>query len=260
MTVSWPTAQDLMTAKPITVPSDAPLSQALGLMGRRQVHELPVLRRQALIGMLTLESIARRTNLPLSTKVEHLMLLPPLITEATPYPELAERLLAAGLRGAPVIGRRAELVGVVSRTDLIRAMPGMHGLGYHRVEELATAPAPAVSERDHLDSLLGQIRLIEDHALPVLDKKGRIVGAVGLDELTRAFWRPMLGGKGDAVRHDPRSPHVFEVEVGSVMRSPAVSVAVGTSATAAARLMSAEKVSSLFVLEGGRPVGVVSQG
>ncbi|MHB8352419.1 MAG: CBS domain-containing protein [Thermoplasmata archaeon] len=260
MAATWPTARDLMTARPITIPNDAPLSQALGIMERRKVHELPVMRKQKLIGMITMESIARRTNLALTTKVEHLMMLPPLITEATPYPELAERLLAAGLRAAPVVGRRSELVGVISRTDLIRALPGVHGIGEHRVEEIQTAPGLVVSEGDRLDSLLSQLRLLEEHPLAVIDSKGRLVGAVGVADLTRVFWRPVDGGKGDAVRHDPRTRHAFEVDVGSIMHAPAVTVPLGTSATAAARLMTKEKVSSVFVVEDGRPVGVVSQG
>ncbi len=260
MAGTWPTARDLMTPRPITIPNDAPLSQALGVMERRKVHELPVLRRKKLVGMITLESIARRTNLALSTKVEHLMILPPLITEGTPYPEVAERLLAAGLRAAPVVGRRNELVGVISRTDLIRALPGVHGIGEHRVEELQSAPGLIVSEGDRLDSLLGQLRILEEHPLPVIDAKGRLVGAVGVADLTRVFWRPVAGGKGDAVRHDPRTRHAFEVDVGSIMHSPAVTVPVGTSATAAARLMTKSKVSSVFVVEEGRPVGVVAQG
>src|SRR5579864_5934149 len=134
----WPTARDLMTARPTTIPNDAPLSRALGLMRSHNYHELPVLRKKNLVGMITIESIARRTNLSLATKVEHLMVLPPLITEATPFPELAERLLAAGLRAAPVVGRRNELLGVISRTDLVKVLSTLSGIGSHRVEEIAS--------------------------------------------------------------------------------------------------------------------------
>ena len=67
-----------MTPRPVTIGADAPLSQALGMaMRTRGFHELPVLRRSQLVGMITLESIARRTNLSLTTKVQHLMVPPP---------------------------------------------------------------------------------------------------------------------------------------------------------------------------------------
>jgi len=74
-----------MTPKPITLSTDAPLSRALGVMREKGIHELPVLRKNRLIGLITFETIARRTNLPLSTKVEHLLVLPPLVTPTTTY-------------------------------------------------------------------------------------------------------------------------------------------------------------------------------
>jgi CBS domain-containing protein/ribosome-associated translation inhibitor RaiA len=260
MATNWPAARDLMTAHPITIPHDAPVSRALGLMGSRKVHELPVLRKKNLIGMITLESIARRTNLSLGTKVEHLMLLPPLITEATPFPELAERLLAAGLRAAPVVGKRNELVGVVSRTDLVRALPALSGFTHAKVEEIASPFGVLLQESDAVETMLAHIRIIEEHPLPVVDRKGRLVGAVGVSDLTRVFWKPRAAGKGDAVRHDARERHVFEVAIGAIMHSPAVTVPVGTDAAAAARVMTEQKVSSAFVVENGKPTGVVTQG
>jgi CBS domain-containing protein len=255
----WPVARDLMSARPVTIPSDAPVSRAIGLMSSRGFHELPVLRRKNLVGMITLDAIARRTNLPLTTKVEHLMLLPPLVTEQTPYPELAERLLAAGLRAAPVVGRRNELLGIVSRTDLVRALPTLPDIARHRVDDIQSTPGLLVREDEHLESLFSHIRLLEEHPLPVVDRAGRLTGAIGLADLTRVFWRPLGGGKRDAVRHDERSRHVFDVEVRTVMHSPALTVPHDTTAGAAAHVMSDAKVSSVFVVEEGRPVGVVSQ-
>src|SRR5579863_3156077 len=106
----WPSAAELMTARPVTLPHDAPISQALGLMRSHAIHEIPVLRGTRLVGMVTFEGIARRINRALETKVEHLLVLPPLITADSTYPEIAEALLAAGLRAAPVVGRRGELL------------------------------------------------------------------------------------------------------------------------------------------------------
>jgi CBS domain-containing protein/ribosome-associated translation inhibitor RaiA len=260
MAAEWPTARDLMTPHPITIAHDAPLSSALGIMRTRHIHELPVLRRRGLIGMITLDAIARRTNLGIGTKVEHLMMLPPLITEGTPYPELAERLLATGLRAAPVVGRRNELVGVVSRTDLVRAMPSLTGLGSHRVEEIASPVGVVVGEKETVEKLMGHVRLLEEHPRPVVDRQGRLVGAVGLEDLSRVFWRPIGAGKRDAVRHAPRERRDFQIEVSTIMRSPPVTVPLGTSAAITARVVAREKVSSAFVVDGGRPVGVVSQG
>jgi CBS domain-containing protein len=258
MPAAWPTASDLMTARPVTLPHDAPISRALGLMRSREFHEIPVLRRSRLIGMITFESIARRASRALMTKIERLLVLPPLITPSTPYPEIAEELLAAGLRAAPVVGRRGEVVGVVSRTDLVRVFPSLPQLARPKmptVDEVASAADTVVREDDLCRNLVAQIRLLEEHPLPVVDRKGRLVGAVGVKDLGGVLWRPLAGGKRDA-----RSAETaLDVKVSSIMHSPAVTVPSGTDVSTAAREMVREKVSSVFVVENGRPVRVLGQ-
>ncbi|MGI0154638.1 MAG: CBS domain-containing protein, partial [Thermoplasmata archaeon] len=255
MAATWPTARELMTARPSTLPHDAPIARALGLMRSRGFHEIPVLRRSRLIGMITFESIARRVSRALDTKVEHILILPPLVTPATRLPEIAEQLLATGLRAAPVVGARGELLGIVSRTDLVRALTSVPETGRTRVEEIARSADLVVREADLCRHLVGQIRVLEEHPLPVLDRKDRLVGAVGVADLGSVLWRPVTGGKRDARAGRPS----LDVNVGSIMRSPAITVPVGTPASEAARLMTQEKVSSVFVVEEGRPPRVVGQ-
>jgi CBS domain-containing protein len=256
MPTDGPTARELMTPKPITLSTDAAVSRALGLMREKGIHEIPVLRNNRLVGLITIESLARRTNLPLSTKVEHLLILPPLITPQTTFSELAQQLLATGLRAAPVVGKKGELLGIVSRTDLVRQIPDLPEIASHRVEEVASPPGLLVKETESCGMLLHQIRLLEEHPLPVIDRKGHLVGAVGVADLSRVLWRPTAGGKKDA----ERPGNALDVEVGTIMHSPALTVPRGTTTGAAARLMTKEKVSSVFVVEDGRPTGVVSQG
>jgi len=259
MPASWPTVGEMMNARPVTLPPDAPISRALGLMRSRDIHEIPILRRSRLIGLITFESIARRVSRPLATKVEHLLVVPPLITPSTTYPEVAAELLAAGLRAAPVVGRKGELLGVVSRSDLVRALPDVPSLNRSNVptvDEVASPATSVVREDDLCRSLVLQLRLLEEHPLPVVDRKGRLVGAVGLKDLASVLWRPIAGGK-----RDPRAVSTaLDVEVRSIMHAPAVTVPSGTDVAAAARRMTREKVSSVFVVEDGRPVRVLGQG
>jgi CBS domain-containing protein len=252
---TWPPATELMTARPSTLPHDAPIARALGLMRTRGFHEIPVLRNSRLIGMITFESIARRASRALDTKVEHILILPPLVTPSTRLPEIAEQLLATGLRAAPVVGARGELLGIVSRTDIVRALVTTTEATGTRVEEIARSADLIVHENDMCRQLTGQIRLLEEHPLPVLDRKERLVGAIGVADLGSVLWRPVVGGKRDARAGRP----ALDVKVGSIMHSPAVTVPVGTSAAEAARLMTREKVSSVFVVQPGSPPRTVGQ-
>jgi len=244
-----------MTARPSTLPFDAPIARALGVMRSGGFHEVPVLRKSRLIGMITFESIARRTSWTLNEKVEHLLILPPLVTPTSRLPEIAEQLLATGLRAAPVVGPRGELLGIVSRTDLVRALGTVAEASGVRVEEIARSPDLVVHENDPVRQLIGQVRILEEHPLPVLDRKERLVGAVGVADLGSLLGRPIAGGKRDA----RAGRAALEVRVGSIMHSPAVTVPVGTPASVAAQRMTQEKVSSVFVVEDGRPPRTVGQ-
>lgn len=246
-----------MTAHPVTLPHDALISTALGLMRSHRFHEIPVLRNTRLIGMLTIESIARRGRWSLSSKVENLLIVPPLILPTTPFPEVAEQLLATGMRGAPVVGRRGELLGIISRTDLVRALPGLAVFrsGGPTVEEIARSAGEAIREDEQCRNLISQLRLLEEHPLPVVNRKGRIVGAVGIADLGEILGRPIAGGKRDARANRT----TLEVEVGSIMHSPPITIPLGASAVEAAQLMTQEEVSSVFVVEDGRPTRIVGQ-
>lgn len=258
MPSAWPAASDVMSKRPATLPYDAPVSRALGLMRTRGYHEVPVLRRSHLLGMITIESIARRVQRAPTTKVEHLLIVPPLVTPTTSYPEIAETLLAAGLRAAPVVGRRGELLGIVSRSDLVRALgqvPLSERGPVPTVDELARPSALTVRENDLCRNLVDQIRLLEEQPFPVVDRKGRLVGAVGVKDLTEVLWRPTAGGK-----RDPRAVSTaLNVEIRSIMHAPPVTVASGTDVIAAARRMIDEGVSSVFVVEDSRPTRVLTE-
>ncbi len=255
MPVAWPLAGELMTARPVTLPHDAPISRALGLMRSRGIHEIPILQGRRILGMITFETIARRSSRSSGTKVGHLLVVPPLVTPATTLPQVAADLLGTGLRAAPVVGRRGELQGVISRTDLVRALPTLAGMGHVRVDQIGRSASVFVREADTVRHLLGHIRLLEEQALPVVDKRGRLVGAVSLEDLGSVLWRPTVGGKLDV----PTPGSALDVEVQSLMRAPAVTIAAGADALEAARVMAREKVSSLIVIDGGRPTRIVAQ-
>jgi CBS domain-containing protein/ribosome-associated translation inhibitor RaiA len=123
------------------------------------------------------------------------------------------------------------------------------------VEKIGRSASYFVREDDTVRHLFGQIRLLEEHALPVVDRKGRLVGAVGLEDLGSVLWRPTVGGKLDVATRGS----ALDVEVRSIMHTPALTVAVGVDALEAARIMTREKVSSVFVIENGRPTRIVAQ-
>src|SRR3989442_957634 len=107
---------DLVTATP-----DDTLGDVLGKMKSNDVHELPVLERKKLAGVVTMRELMRRRNLPPTTKVSTVLEIAPEITPDTALPEAAEKMISAGFRAVPVVKGKS-LIGVVSRSDIVRAL------------------------------------------------------------------------------------------------------------------------------------------
>src|SRR2546428_13105219 len=77
---------DLVTATP-----DDTLGDVLGKMKSNDVHELPVLERKKLAGVVTMRELMRRRNRPPTTKVSTVLGLPPEIPPQMDLPQPPEK-------------------------------------------------------------------------------------------------------------------------------------------------------------------------
>jgi CBS-domain-containing membrane protein len=251
----WPLASELMTPDPITADLNDTLSSALGIMRAKRIHEIPVLKDRKLTGMVTYDALGRRHTLTLSTKLEHVMILPPTLSPSLPFPGIAEKLLASGRRaGCVVDDRNGKLLGIVSRTDMVRVLPNLPRLAEHLVSEVMSPTNVLIRADDACRSLVSHLRELEDHPLPVMNREHRLVGAIGLTDVGNAFWRPMEGPMHPGTNTAPA-----DALVESIMTRPALTVSRGATAGEAARLMTKNRVSSVFVVDGDRLMGIVAQ-
>ncbi len=257
MTADIPTAADLMRRAPVTIGQGASVHEALAAMRRRGVHEIPVLDGRTYRGMVSLDDIALRTNLALSTKVENLLSLPPRLAPEEPWGEVAAQLLRSGARAAPVIGPSELLLGLVSRSDVLRVLPSVGAPAELYAETVMGPMSESVDERSGIGTLIGLVR--NDPPIAIVDRRGRLQGSVGIADLSRAFWRPKRAGRGDLPREGADRGQVLGVEARSIMRTPPVAVSPETSVRAVVAHMLRERVSSVFVVRDDRPIGVVTQ-
>ncbi len=257
MPKEWPLASELMTSDPITADVSDTLSKALGTMRSKRIHEIPVLRQGKLAGMVTYDALGRRHTLTISTKLEHVMVLPPTLPPDMPFPAIAEKLLASGRRAGCVVDpRNGKLLGIVSRTDLVRVIPTLPRLAEHGVIEIMSPANISIRDDEPCRTLTAHLRELEEHPLPVVDGGRTLVGSVSLTDVGNAFFRPMEGGKRDpGVETYP-----LDALVRSIMTRPALTIARGATAGDAAKLMARNRASGLFVTDGGVPLGLVSQG
>lgn len=253
--------KDVMTEGAVTVDLDTTVSKAISLLKKKGIREVPVLDRGRPVGLVSYTSFIARRSIPLTAKVGAIMMPCPRLSEDMALTKAAEMLMTAGVSGAPVM-RGARLVGFLSRSDVVRVLPGVEALASRRVDEVMTRSPLAIREDEPAKKAQIMMEELNEKALPVVKGDGKLSGVVGMHEVFKALWSP----KADMPPRSPKPPRkVFDdrrpsiVSVGSIMKRFPIAVSPGQSVGALAKTMTEHGVSTVFVVEDDRLVGVVDQ-
>ncbi|MBK6688372.1 MAG: CBS domain-containing protein [Deltaproteobacteria bacterium] len=129
-------AEELMTQKPKTVPTNAKVRDALHLLQSLDIRHLPVVNEaKELVGMLSDRDL-RSARLPpeaegnvsvLDMRVSEVMSADPLsVSPDTDVGELIDHLVEHKVGAVPVVDAESgELVGIVSYIDVLRTLRGL---------------------------------------------------------------------------------------------------------------------------------------
>lgn len=126
-------ADDVMTSPVLTLGPDEPLSRAWSLVRERGVRHIPVLSdARALVGILTDRDLLRGAPSPRHNPPGNARRSPPArvadlmsrrivaATADTPVADLARVLIDERIGGIPILDAANGLVGLVTRTDVLR--------------------------------------------------------------------------------------------------------------------------------------------
>ncbi len=246
---------DYMTSEIVWASPDDALGEVLGRMKKHDVHEIPVGTRGKLDGVVTMRELMKRHTLPPSTKVSTVVTQAPEITPDATLPEAAEMLITTGFRALPVV-RKRKVVGIVSRTDLVRALVETDALSGLPIRDYMTPNPQGVSEDETVDRAVHVMTSLGERAIPVVDKNRHLLGAVGMKDVVDLFAQPKFRKQfGDySTKHEK-----VEIEVKGVMHTPAVTIGTESDLHRAAERMLKEDVSSVFVLDGEELTGIVTK-
>lgn len=124
----------------ITVQPEMAITKAHEIMSNAKIHQAPVLKDGKLVGLITIDDIQKAYPSSATTlavwevatlvnkiKVKDVMIKnPPTVEETTPIEEAARILVDNKIDGLPVM-RGAEIVGIITETDLFKIMLEMLG-------------------------------------------------------------------------------------------------------------------------------------
>jgi len=250
--------KDIMTSKATFARKGETIADVISTMKNTKLRELAVLDGDKPIGCVTYNSFLTRRRLPFTSKVEQFMQPCPRIEEDMSLTSAAEELFSSGVRGAPVV-RAGKVVGFISRTDIIKILPQVDDLKDKKVSSFMTASPQAVKDNETVRRAQNLMKTLDEKVVPVVDDDFKLIGVIGMTEVMDTLWSARSGAKVPGViwgGHDRDAP---EVAVGSVMSRPAIALTINGTLAQVASVMIKNNISVVFVVEGEKLVGVVSQ-
>jgi acetoin utilization protein AcuB len=116
---------DIMSGQLVTVTPDTPLREARHLLAEHRIRRLPVMTGRRLVGIVSDRDLRSASASPDRTPVAQIMTRNAVtVTSQTRVDDAARIILAGRFGGLPVVDG-AELVGIVTETDLLRALVGV---------------------------------------------------------------------------------------------------------------------------------------
>lgn len=183
-------AKDIMTSPVITIQDTATVEEAGGRMIRYNVNVLPVLKGDALAGLVSREIMQKALHHGLGGRGVAEFMTTDFATAApdTPFQKVEEIMISQTQRFLPV-AEGGSLVGAITRTDLLRALndtlpsgPKTRDLGARTIEDaFVKNVAPLIKER------------LPSEASALLDRLGAVADELGYNAyVVGGFVRDLL--------------------------------------------------------------------
>ncbi len=243
------TAKDLMSKNLIVANKDETLSNAMGIMKKHSISEVLIKDEDGdVVGMVTQEMFTQRRHLPLSTKLENVMHSPPSVQADDDIVNICEMLMSSGYRGIPVTSSKGEIIGFVSRSDIVRKIPQMAEFKDLKVNDIMTPAPSTITEHDTIDMAKNMMRNFDEKVIPVVNKDGKLSGMIGIKDMIKSDMYPYLREEKGDMTGERDSPH-RKIEIRSLMTSPPITTTPDEKCVDAARKMVKNDISTLIALD-----------
>lgn len=246
-------ASDILTSKVLTVDAESTLSEALGKMTENGIHTLPVMEGRKYAGMVSYREILRRKSINPKSKIANFSLHTPGVSEGTPVENIIRGLRDSGLHAIPVL-RKQLLVGIVSRTDIVRRIDSIIDASSIFCRDIMSPNPVSIDADEPLDHAQALFRSLDVTALPVISEGGKLQGILRISDMSSDLLTRRDKNRDDQIRGNrPQSG----IKVSSLMSS-AVSVSEGDTLSSCSSRMVENKLHVIPVTgKNQKLVGVI---
>lgn len=262
--------KDIMSSPVYVVSPDETVARARNLMLRHKIGRLVIIHDNKPIGIVTKKDISRRLNQAepqwRRRPIDHIpirkVMTESLITifpDATPR-QLAELMIENNIGGLPVVNNKGEVIGIVTKWDLIRYFSEL--TLPLKVKDMKIEPALTVHRHHTISHILHELDVnLMDRAV-VLEDKDMPVGIITSSNLTFTEMKSKTGGlpqkeikmtRKESAAGKKQYRYINEVPLVAedIMSSPLITVKSDELATYAAGIMVKERINGLPVLGNG---------
>jgi CBS domain-containing protein len=249
--------EEVMTRDVVTVKIGDTISKAISKMQEHGFHELPVVNeKNELIGFVNYRILIRRKSISLYSRVENVMVKPPTLEPEATIVDAVKMMIDAGYRSIPVVKKNNKLVGIISRTDIIRLVPKITSVASIPVEDVMTSEPEVVEENSPVEYALDLMRKLGEMSAPVVDENRRLSGIIHMKDIAKAIWREKDRASLGELAGEKRK---IEILVKEIMGNPVYVEEESTLGDAVEEMIKYHSSICGVVDKNMRPIGIISQ-
>lgn len=249
-------ASDIMNTQSVVIDPESTISDALAKMKKYDVSEIAVLNRDTLVGILSYSKLIKRRSLPLSTKIENIMSMPPKVKKTDSIEKIAEMFISTSYQSVPVTTGK-KLDGFISRADMVKKFKDIAEVSELRTEEVMTGHSlVTIDESENVSKAMHIMRGLDEMSLPVVNKHGNLTGVVSAKNLTEYLKKPKKGAHFKGKSGEKKD---INISIGSLMNTTLNTVEVDSSVNDVIDLMLKKNEHSIVIVDGDKPVGIVTE-
>ncbi|MEM2759637.1 MAG: CBS domain-containing protein [Nitrososphaerales archaeon] len=243
---------EIMIANAVTVSPEDTAAKALSLMIENKIHQLPVVEKDSLLGMIYAKRFIGASFFPETTKVKNFVVRTPSVNSNVEIGEVNEIIIKSGLRALPVMSKN-KFVGIISETDLVLNQD----LGTMLVDDVMRG-AIVIPGDSSLSNALSKMKKQNISRLPVIDRDGKLMGSMDTLDIAGVLRVPKerkSGSRTTKLSSGTERIDVRNVSVKEIMHD-VTPVALGTRLAHAVRVL--KMAEEIIVTHKDLPIGIIT--
>ncbi|MFH0903798.1 MAG: CBS domain-containing protein [Methanobacteriota archaeon] len=262
--------REIMSSPVYVVSPEETVARARNLMLRHKIGRLVLIENKNPIGIVTKKDISRRLNQaepqwrrrPIDSIPIRQVMTGSLITiypDATPK-QLAELMVENNIGGLPVVNNKNEVIGIVTKWDLIRYFSELP-LDM-KVKDLKIEPAITIHRHHTISHIIYELDANSSDRAVVMEDNDKPVGIITSSNLAFTEMKDKTGDlphkeikmtRKESYAGKKQNRYIREVPLVAedIMSCPLISVNLEDTATYAAGIMVKEKINGVPVIGNG---------